>query len=192
MTVAELVQNTPEAWSERAHLENPWDAACWTQAGQRDRFTAVLRHLDIRAGDTVFDFGAGPGEFYWRLPPVPGEYHAFDWAEGMQERIRRDIPAAKVHRLWPERRFDHVVAIGPFNLRDRWSKEETWRKVDQLWAITTRTLVVSLYTGGADDRCISYLPSECAAKAVALTVNGGLWTVEKHRANDLLLVAHRP
>jgi SAM-dependent methyltransferase len=145
--VTTLVENTPHAWSERALQPAPWDCALWSEAGQVQRFLAVLDHLELREGDSVLDFGCGSGRLCAFLPESV-TYHAYDWAPGMLDRVRRDHERAIVYEELPEELFDHVVCVGPFNLRENWTREQTWQRLAQLWTLhTRRTLVVSLYRG---------------------------------------------
>jgi len=154
--------NTPEAWSERAAAhENPWDAVGWSRNSQTKRFRAVLKHLDLRHDDTLLDFGCGTGEFapWVEDSAFPVRYFGWDWAPGMVERARREHPHASFLDGWAYAyEFDHIVAIGVFNLHHNWSQLQTAETIDRLWRVTRRTLVVSLYRGD-DEQCIHYTPS---------------------------------
>ena len=156
-----LVENSPRAWSERALLPASHEAAMWSEGGQTRRFLAVLRHLKLREGDTLLDFGCGTGRLCEFLP-VDVLYHGYDWAPGMVERVALEHPRAVTFDTLPEQLFDHVVCVGAFNLRDGWSKERTWARLSELWSeYTRRTLVVSLYRGH-DPTCWRYEPEEIA------------------------------
>lgn len=164
MSVIEKMQNTPAAWSARASLKEPWEAAGWSETGQTNRFRAVLRHLDLCSDDTLLDFGCATGAFYSWLQDsvVPVRYFGYDWAPGMIERARNDYPhAVFLDHMLPTYKVDHVVAIGCFNLIDNWSKPQTVQMIRQLWANTRKTLVVSLYKG-SDPQCIHYSPADLA------------------------------
>lgn len=184
-----LIKNTPAAWSERALQPAPWDAALWSERGQTQRFLALLRHLQFREGDSLLDFGSGSGRLCEFLPEDV-EYHAYDWAPGMLERVRREHPRAETHDLLPDQLFDHVVAIGCFNLRDGWPKAQTWERLAQLWTLHTRiSLAVSLYRGG-DAESWRYDTSEVCEfvrrmGCDAFTLDGS------YLANDLLVVMRR-
>lgn len=177
-----MTANTPEAWSERAHIPEAWSAALWSEFGQTQRFLAALRHLALREGDTLLDFGCGSGRFCEFLPQSV-TYYAYDWSEGMRERVRRDHPRAWVLDEMPDMTFDHVVAIGPFNLSANWTKRKTWDCLDGLWSLTERTLVVSLYTGHDPD-CLSYSIGEvvCEIPSSHFIVDTG------YLDNDLMVV----
>lgn len=181
-----MIANTPEAWSERAEIAEPWSAALWSEAGQTQRFLAVLRHLDLRDGDTLLDYGAGTGRFCEFLPPAV-TYYAYDTSPGMRERVRREYPRAWVLDEVPDMMFDHVVCIGPFNLAEDWSKQETWDTVCGLYFLhTSSTIAVSLYTGN-DPNCLRYEIQE-----VTLEIPGGRFSIDaSYLDNDLLLVMHR-
>lgn len=185
--VTDVIPNTPAAWSERAQEPFSWDACGWSRNGQETRFRAVLGHLDARDGDTLLDFGSGTGAFSAWLP-TSVDYVGWDWAPGMRERSRDDYPL----RAFPDDRpvcgFDHVVAIGCFNLPDCWSKTETFLELDRLWRQATRSLIVSLYRG-RDERCLAYTAGEVTRFADS---TGGRWKLDaSYLDNDLMLVVRR-
>lgn len=186
MTVLVETENTPQAWSRRAGAPTSWQAAGWSEAGQVRRFLAVLGHIAFRPGDRLFDFGCGTGAFCEYLP-YSVDYLAYDWSEAMRERCAADHARARVlgpGEAWGA--YDHVVAVGPFNLPG--SKEETWATLERLWQHTTRTLVVSLYRG-EDASCLRYTPSEVTGFAEDLSAR---YVVDaSYLPNDLLMVAHR-
>lgn len=180
-----MTANTPEAWSERAQIPEAWSAALWSEFGQTQRFLAALRHLDLLEGDTLLDFGCGSGRFAEFLPQSVS-YYAYDWAEGMRERVRRDHPRAWVLDEMPDMTFDHIVCIGPFNLKNGWSKRRTWEMLDALWVLTDRTLVVSLYTGNDPD-CLIYNIEE-----VACEIPNNRFLIDSgYLDNDLMMVLKR-
>lgn len=179
--------NSPAAWSDRAAAACPHEAAGWTEQGQADRFAAVLRHLELRSGDRLLDFGCGTGAFEERLP-ADVDYLGYDWAPGMVIRAGLDHPGRRFTRDYPSGRFDLVVAIGPFNLPQSWSKPHTWHLLRHLWDSTgCRTLVASLYAGD-DPRCLRYTVAELERAGRELGYGAA---VDAHRHNDLLLVANR-
>jgi hypothetical protein len=184
-----LVENSPRAWSERALQPASHEAAMWSEGGQTRRFLAVLRHLELREGDTLLDFGAGTGRFCEFLP-VDVSYAGYDWAPGMVERMVQEHPRARPLESLPDELFDHVVCIGAFNLADGWSKERTWERVSELWTEhTRRTLVVSLYRGW-DDSCIRYDPEDAAEFARRLGAT--FFAVDcVYAENDLTLAVYR-
>lgn len=180
------IENTPQAWSARAVAPAAWDACMWSEQGQTTRFIAVLRHLQLRDGDGLLDYGCGTGRLCEFLPRTV-DYFGFDWADGMRERARVDHPRAAVLDEMPAFPFDHVVAVGPFNLAHDWSAEKSYAVIRDLWAHTLHTLVVSLYRGD-DPMCLSYAPAVVAKWAGELTDH---FHVDAHLPNDVLLVAHR-
>lgn len=188
MTVTERLSNTPEAWSARATLEDPWDVAGWSRMGQATRFQAVLRQVDLRADDTLLDFGCASGAFYSFLQDcaVPVRYFGYDWAPGMLERARRDHPHGSFLDRWEYTyEVDHVVAIGCFNLIDNWSKQETIETLRRLWTVTRKTLIVCLYRGN-DTQCIHYSPTDVAEMS-ELTDHGKFVIDSSYLDNDMLL-----
>ena len=177
-----VVENTPAAWSDRALLPAPWSAAAWSENGQTQRFLAVLHHLELRSGDTLLDYGAGPGRFCEFLPRDI-DYHAYDTSVGMRERCQRDHERATVLDTVPPMLFDHVVAVGCFNLPG--SVADTFQQVALLWHESVRrTLVVSLYRGD-DLRCLIYDPAVVASWAK--TLGARRYTVDAHMDNDVIL-----
>lgn len=183
------VENTPRAWTERAAAGTSWQAALWSERGQTRRFRAVLSHLNVREGDSLLDYGCGTGRLSAFLPDGV-EYHAYDWAEGMLERVGRDHPDAHTHESLPDLMFDHVVAVGPFNLEDGWSKQDTLDRIGDLWTgYVRRSLAVSLFRGRSDGH-LSYTPQDLAGFAHTLGLRR--YVIDGSYAdNDLLLVAHR-
>lgn len=182
-----IIENTPQAWDRRASAPASWDAALWSERGQTQRFLAVLNHLELRAGDGLLDYGAGTGRLSEFLPAAV-DYYAFDTSAGMRDRCRDEHPRATVldepPRIFP---YDHVVAVGPFNLADRWSLDDTRAAIQTLWRLTTRTLVVSLYRGH-DPACLRYPAALVTQWASELSDR---FVVDAHMPNDLLLAAHR-
>lgn len=185
-----VVENTPSAWTAASERPFSWEAAGWSRAGQEDRFRAVASHLDLKYGDTLLDFGAGTGRLcQWFPGGMMGptvEYHAYDWSAGMRDRCRRDHPHAIVHETIPlDETFDHVVAVGTFNLPGSSAHDH----LAKLWGYTRKTLVVSLYRGD-DERCLRYEPAELLAWVEEL--GAVRWTIDaSYLDNDLLLVVRR-
>lgn len=178
------VENTPEAWSERASAGSSWEAAGWTQQGQADRFDAAAEHLP--ESGSLLDFGCGTGAFSdWCFPDVA--YHGFDWAPGMLARARADHPGKVFLDSIDGLVFDVTVAIGTFNLPG--SKPRTMVDLQRLWAATRATLVVCLYRGD-DDRCLSYTADD-AADIVDLCRPASFLVDSCYRPNDMLVVLHR-
>ena len=183
------IENTPAAWSARSSSVNAsWEAALWSEAGQTQRFLAVLAHLELRAGDSLLDFGCGTGRFRAFVPREVG-YFAYDTAPGMLARAAEQDGVTALGEL-PDALFDHVVAVGPFNLADGCSTGRTFETVADLWANhTRRTLAVSLYRGD-DPACISYDPMTVARWAGRLGCHR--FAVDaSYLDNDLLLVLRR-
>lgn len=185
MTVA----NSPAAWSERAAEATPWEAALWSEHRQTARFQAVLQHLNLRAGDTVLDYGCATGRFCEFLP-LSVDYYGHDWAPAMRERAAAEHPRGMILDELPDELFDHVVAIGVFNLSDGWWKQRTWDTLGDLWTShTRRTLAVSLYRG-TDPRCLTYSATDLAA--TAMQFGAVRYSIDSsYLDNDSLLVMHR-
>lgn len=183
MTTA--IANSPEAWSARAD-KPPLEAVGWTATGQTERFTAVLAALDPQPGETLLDYGCGTGDLSdWVDDDI--NYIGYDWAPGMIARAAVDHPDRRFHHVRPRHDVDLTAIVGTFNLADSWSKDRTFAEIRAIWDETTRALASCLYYG-TDERCIRYEPAELAAFA---SREARLFTVDRHRDNDLLLVLRR-
>ena len=182
------IDNTPASWSRRADEErSSHEAAGWSERGQTQRFLAVLRHLNLRAGQSLLDFGCGTGRLAAFLPAGVG-YYGYDSAPGMLLRARREHRGGTyLPTLRSDWIFDHIVCIGPFNLPG--SREETWETLDRLWCDhKPETLVASLYDG-ADDRCLTYDASWVLALARSLSPK---YLIDRsYLLNDVLMVVRR-
>ncbi len=186
-----LIENTPAAWSERAlHAATSAEAAMWSEGGQTRRFLAALRLLSLRADDTLLDYGCGTGRFCEFLPPDV-LYYGHDTSPQMLERMTDEHPrATPMEALVDGVYFDHVVAIGCFNLADNWSKEQTFKALWNLWTFNTRrSLLVSLYRG-TDPSCIRYEPEDAAEFARRLAAT--FFVIDcVYAENDLTLAVYR-
>jgi hypothetical protein len=183
------VANSPAAWSERAVLPTPHEAAMWSPMGQQLRFQAVLRHLELEPGDTLLDYGGGHGALCALLPPHVG-YWGYDWSEAMVAACGRNQPRAEAVTELPDMLFDHVVAVGTFNLADGWWKQRTWDTLAELWAENVRrTLAVALYRG-TDPTCLTYSALDAYAFATGMGCASYVIAAD-YLPNDLLLVMRR-
>lgn len=187
-----MIANTPEAWTERAlTAAASHEAALWSPRGQRDRFAAVLGALKPQPGETLLDYGCGTGSLSEVLPHGVG-YTGVDWSAGMITRARREHPgrAFCCARAGEVRLPADVTAcVGPFNLRENWSKKQTWETIATLWSGTRRALATSFYAG-SDTDCLIYDEDELTLLATRLL--GVRWfSIRRHRRNDLLLVMTR-
>lgn len=184
MTVLVEAVNTPAAWSERAaSAATSWEAAGWTEDGQRARFDVVLWALDPQPGELLVDFGCGTGALADRLPSTVG-YVGFDTAPGMVARARAEHPGRLFTSAEPGH-ADLVACVGTFNLPG--GKLETWATLRRLWDGTRRALAVSLYAGD-DDRCLVYTEDEARRFGASESY---FHQVTSWRSNDLLLVLSR-
>lgn len=187
-TAVREMLNTPDSWSARAEsAATSWEAAGWTESGQRDRFDAVVRHLGERDRIvTLLDYGCGTGALAERLPANYG-YLGFDWAPGMLERAREEHPNNMFLDDVDQVAVDYVVAVGTFNLPG--SVLRTKVELQRLWQMTREALIVSLYRGD-DDRCLRYTPDDLVD---VLDLCGcDRYVIDgSYRANDVLLVMRK-
>lgn len=181
------IRNSPAAWSARAlSVADAHEATRWSEAGQRERFDSVLAALDPKPGESLLDFGCGTGALS-ELLPEGVDYLGYDWAAGMVMRARCEHPGRSFSRLWPDGPFDLVACIGTFNLRDGWSKEQTWKTLASLRGRCRRAIAVCLYAG-KDPDCLIYSEDEIPFIA---HMGEARTTVTRHRPNDLLLLMER-
>ncbi len=159
----------------------------WSPEGQKARFESVLQALDPQPGEKLLDYGCGTGAFSTYIPQQ-SFYLGYDWSVGMVERAKRDHSEEifSFDHAVAEIDYDYIACIGPFNLPDNWSKEETWTTLTQLWSHTDRALAVCLYSGN-DPMCLAYDEEE--AWDFGDELGGAL--VTRHLPNDLLLVVKR-
>jgi SAM-dependent methyltransferase len=190
---ARVIENTPEAWTHRAATATTsYEAAMWSEAGQRRRFDAILRATDPQHDETLLDFGCGTGALSELIPPGV-TYRGYDWSQGMIDRARSEHPETPFrHFSTGQSPFQYhvVVAVGPFNLRDGWSQQRTWTVLRNLWPMTVRVMAVSLYQG-ADPNCIHYSRRDVTAFA-GLLPDVGMIEVWKPWPNDVMVVVRRP
>lgn len=139
------VGNDVATWNKRGRkAKTAWEAALWSEYGQNTRFMSALQHIRPQPSHSVLDFGCGMGRFCTFLPQDVS-YTGVDWAPAMLARAEEENSRGSYYEEVPGWRFDHVVAIGTFNLADKWSKDRTWRQLESLWENNVkRTLVVSL------------------------------------------------
>lgn len=192
-----MIENTPAAWDERAAEPEQWRASLWSEDSQRRRFFAVRELLAggkwwprtdtrMQPNDVLLDYGCGTGAFC-ELLPLSVEYVGYDWSPAMRARARRDYSPRGViiDDFDGEPAFDYVVCIGPFNLKDGWSKERTFETVEELWGMTEKAMVVSLYRGRRDPSMLVYSLADVAKLAARLGAHELTVTTE-HLSNDLL------
>lgn len=179
------VTNTPAAWSARAAAPSSHECAGWSERGQTLRFLAVLEHLQLRVGDSLLDFGCGTGRLCEFLPHDV-TYTGYDTAPGMLDRARHDHATSVFVSEIPPVLFDHVVAVGPFNLPG----SDAFEAVSELWHESVRrSLVVSLYRG-TDDRCVAYSPD--AVADWARRIDARRFVVDgSYLDNDLIFGAYK-
>ena len=187
-----VVANSPASWDERAAAPSSWEAGLQSERGQTLRFRAVLSHLQLHDGDTVLDFGSGAGRLAAWMP-YGVEYYAHDWAPALLDRAVREQPnAVRVDEI-PDMLFDHVVAVGPFNLSDGWSRPRTWETLAELFMERTRkTLVVSLlrWRRGLAAGVLGYDNAELLRFATDMGVTR--FAIDAtYLDNDILLALHR-
>lgn len=164
----------------------------WSERGQTVRMEKVAGRLNLNPGDHVLDWGCGTGRLCEFLP-ASASYTGVDSSAGMRQRAQATYPHCSfldpLDALASYTVFTHIAAIGPWNLKDGWSKRQTRFELAVLWnrQPQARTLVASLYAG-TDERNISYTVPELAEWGNYLAP---YFMIDPHRHNDVLLVLHR-
>lgn len=190
------VGNSPEAWTERAQvIDESWDACRWSENGQRRRHEEIVAVLEPRHGERLLDYGCGTGDLIDSLL-TDVEYVGFDWSLGMVARASKEREFAGIEfttQLRDGDTWDLIVACGPFNLPENWSKGHTYSVLSTLWPRCRRATAVSLYAG-ADPACLIYTIGDLAEMGSALlkTYGGSEFRVRRgYLPNDLMLVVSR-
>lgn len=161
----------------------------WSEESQQTRMElarAWLLEL-VQVDDQVLDFGCGTARFAEFMPAV-ATYFGWDWSPAMRERAQHDHREVTILDTDPLEGppYDHVVALGTFNLQHNWSKLETLDTLVELWALARRSLIVSLYRGQASPDMIRYelddivrLFERCGFPALSVT--------NEHLSNDWMV-----
>lgn len=180
---------SPQWWEWRARtMPEPWTACAWSRDGQAARHETVRARLDLQHSETVLDWGCGTGEFADQLPGWIN-YTGYDSCEAMVRRAHLKRPHRRFTADGINGTFDHVVAIGPFNLAFEWSHEQTWQAIDDLWEQARKTLIVSLLRGVDHEDHLAYHHDDLVEFAGKRT---RMWAVDgAYLPNDLLLVMRR-
>jgi trans-aconitate methyltransferase len=152
-----------------------------------DRHDEIVDALKPQPGETLLDWGCGPGELVLALPEGIG-YTGYDFAPGMVDRARQAHPDRRFQSWEPDRSFDLVAAVGCFNLADHWSREMTWYTLRRLFEKTRRALAASLYAGADHPGCLSYTVEECDKFARGMSY---YQTVRRWRSNDILILLEK-
>jgi len=189
-TATVVTGNTPETWDRMAvHAGTSWDAAMWgNERSQTVRFLAALHHLDLRGGDTLLDVGCGTGRFSEFLPESVA-YTGTDWSKKMLVRAEFEHPGRTFRGEIPWWRYDHVVAIGTFNLEGNTTTQlQLW--LESFWKLRTkRSLLLSVLRVGAE-RCVAFAPSWLAQMGEELSPRSFLVDCS-YLPNDAMLVLKR-
>jgi trans-aconitate methyltransferase len=151
-----------------------------------ERHDEIIDALKPQPGESLLDWGCGPGELVLALPEGV-RYTGYDFSPRMVDRARFAYPDHRFQAWEPSGDFDLVACVGPFNLPDHWSKSLTWQVLRHLWEKTNRALAASLYAGD-DPSCLTYSVDECERFAKAETYYA---TVRQWRSNDILILLER-
>ena len=191
--------NSPAAWDARASAPTSWQAAMWSEQSQDTRFNMACSWLEelVAPDEIVLDFGCGTGHLADAIvacgaPMSHTRYVGYDWSPAMRARARADQPSTR----WPrfsiletvlvDDVFDHVVCLGPFNLSDKWTRGDTLDALATLWAVTRRSMIVSLYRGQEKTGMISYGLEDAKRIIERLGYPRFTFTTE-HLGNDMML-----
>jgi SAM-dependent methyltransferase len=156
-----LPTSTPETWDELARSDGPDHAIadCGSTESHERRLHAVLR-LPFRPGETLLELGCGTGRLA-DLVPDGVTYEGLDWSAEMVELAQKRRPHIAFRQgtqddLTPA---DWVVASGPFNYDDGWSKDRTAESFAAMWRASRRGIAVTVLRVEAERR-LHYSPEE--------------------------------
>jgi SAM-dependent methyltransferase len=186
-----LTESSPGAWDSYAAAGGPdyLVADCGSPQSHERRLKAVLR-LPIDDGDTICELGCGTGRLADLVPPGV-HYAGLDWSAEVITLARHRRPHAEFRRgsvadITPH---DWVVASGPFNYANGWSKSQTAEAVSAMWAASKRGIALTVLRAPADGR-LHYGGAELVG-----FLPGGDWSHaeldQSYLANDICLRAWR-
>jgi SAM-dependent methyltransferase len=149
-----LTESSPQAWDSYAsdggsdHLI----ADCGSAESHERRLKALLR-LPIEGGDTLLEFGCGTGRLA-DFVPSSVRYEGVDWSREIITLARRRRPhgtfrCGSIVDLTPH---DWVVASGPFNYANGWSRSQTAEAVSVMWDSSTRGIALTVLRVPANGR----------------------------------------
>ena len=149
-----LAVSSPKSWDSHARAGGPDHrvADCGSAESHERRLRALLR-LPIAGGDTLLEFGCGTGRLADLLPPGV-RYAGLDWSAEVVALARQRRPHATFGRgsvadLTPH---DWVVASGPFNYAQGWSRSQTAAAFSAMWAASRRGIAVTVLRTPAGGR----------------------------------------
>lgn len=167
----------------------PWEAGLWSEESCKSRMQRAVEKFELYPGSVILDWGCAVG-YLSRWLPEDVEYLGVDQSHDMIKRARRENPDREFRHtsnFVRDMDYSHVAALGPWNLRDGWTREQTWEQVAGLWVdLSPDVMVVSLFAGRNETgRHIVYTAEEVAWQAERLA---STWEVARWRPNDLMLV----
>ena len=149
-----LAESSPQAWDRYARDGGPdfVIADCGSPESHERRLRAVLR-LPVGAGDSLLEFGCGTGRLADLLPRGI-RYEGLDWSGEVislarQRRPHGSFRCGSAGDLAPH---DWVVASGPFNYADGWSKRQTADAVRAMWQASRRGIALTVLRVPAEGR----------------------------------------
>jgi SAM-dependent methyltransferase len=186
-----LAESSPQAWDSysRNGGADYLIADCGSPESHERRLRAILR-LPVKAGETIIELGCGTGRLA-DLVESGVQYSGLDWSQEVITLARRRRPQSAftqgtVSDLEPH---DWVVASGPFNYSDGWSKGQTAEAVAAMWLASRRGIALTVLQTPAAGR-LHYGSDELIS-----FLAGCNWThLELDRSylpNDICLLAWR-
>ena len=127
-------------------------ADCGSVESHERRLRAILR-LPFRSGDTLVEVGCGTGRLADLVPAEVG-YEGLDWSPAAVEEARARRPHARFRHGTEDdlEAADWIVASGPFNYADGWSKERTATAMRKMWQASRRGISVTVLRVPAEGR----------------------------------------
>ena len=156
-----LSRSTPGDWDTLANDSRADHevADCGSSESHELRLRALLR-IPLRSGESIADVGCGTGRLADLLPQGVS-YLGVDWSPKVVDLARSRRPAARfeVASVFDVPTADWIVASGPFNYSDGWSKDQTRRALATMWTRARRGIAVTVLRVPTPER-LSYQPSE--------------------------------
>jgi len=149
-----LAESSPRSWDAYAGGGGPdyVIADCGSRESHERRLRALLR-LPIKAGETFLELGCGTGRLA-DLMPHGVRYEGLDWSREVitLARSRRPDAAFRCGSVGDLTRHDWVVASGPFNYSQGWTKDQTAEAVAAMWGASRRGIALTVLRVPADGR----------------------------------------
>ena len=141
-----LAESSPQSWDSYASGGGPdyLIADCGSPESHERRLRALLR-LPLGGTDALLELGCGTGRLADFIPRGVS-YAGLDWSREVIALARRRRPegAFRCGSLADLTPHDWVVASGPFNYSEGWSKRQTAEAVAAMWKASRRGIALTV------------------------------------------------